>query len=80
MVSKKRGKEYVRDHIINSRMHAPDSIMPSFKEYNDAELDSLVMYLSSFTYKLDLEQVEELLVKKKLIYICVYIITFDLFF
>ena len=41
-------------------MHAPDSIMPSFKEYNDAELDSLVMYLSSFTYKLDLEQVEEL--------------------
>jgi|TARA_Y100000992_G_C21237053_1_gene478716 mono/diheme cytochrome c family protein len=55
-----RGKEYVRDHIINSRMHAPDSIMPSFKEYNDAELDSLVMYLSSFTYKLDLEQVEEL--------------------
>ena len=28
-----RGKKYVREHIINSRMHAPDSIMPSFKEY-----------------------------------------------
>ena len=41
-------------------MHAPDFVMPSFKEYNDAELDSLVMYLSSFTYKLDLEQVEQL--------------------
>jgi mono/diheme cytochrome c family protein len=48
-----RGESWVRDHIINSRMHAPDSIMPSFKEYNDAELDSLVMYLSTFSYTLE---------------------------
>lgn len=51
-----RGKEYVREHIINSRTHAPDSIMPSFKEYNDAELDSLVMYLSTFSYKVEPEE------------------------
>ena len=55
-----RGKKYVREHIINSRMHAPDSIMPSFKEYNDAELDSLVMYLSTFSYKLEIDESEEL--------------------
>ncbi|MAS97457.1 MAG: hypothetical protein CMF29_00785 [Kiritimatiellaceae bacterium] len=48
-----RGTEYVRDHIVNSRMHAPDSIMPSFRQYNDAELDSLVLYLSTFDYKLE---------------------------
>ena len=27
--------------------------MPSFRQYNDAELDSLVLYLSTFDYKLD---------------------------
>ncbi len=48
-----RGKEYVRDHIVNSRMHVADSIMPTFKDYNDAELDSLVMFLSTFDYRLD---------------------------
>lgn len=48
-----RGKQYVKEHIVNSRMHAPDSIMPTFKDYNDAELDSLVAYLSTFDYKLD---------------------------
>ena len=47
-----RGTEYVREHIVNSRAHAPDSIMPTFKDYNDAELDSLVAYLSSFDYTL----------------------------
>jgi mono/diheme cytochrome c family protein len=48
-----RGREYVREHIVNSRSHAPDSIMPTFKDYNDAELDSLIMYLSTFDYKLE---------------------------
>jgi mono/diheme cytochrome c family protein len=48
-----RGKQYVRDHIVNSRMHAPDSIMPTFKDYNDAELDSLVMFLATFDYRLN---------------------------
>jgi mono/diheme cytochrome c family protein len=47
-----RGPEYVKEHIVNSRAHAPDSIMPTFKDYNDAELDSLVAYLSSFDYTL----------------------------
>ena len=55
-----RGTEYVRDHIINSRMHAPDSIMPSFRQYNDAELDSLVLYLSTFDYKLDSNAAESM--------------------
>ncbi len=47
-----RGEDWVKDHIVNSRKHAPDSIMPTFKDYNDAELDSLVMFLSTFGYKL----------------------------
>jgi mono/diheme cytochrome c family protein len=55
-----RGTEYVRDHIVNSRMHAPDSIMPSFRQYNDAELDSLVLYLSTFDYKLDSNATESM--------------------
>ena len=55
-----RGTEYVRDHIVNSRMHAPDSIMPSFRQYNDAELDSLVLYLSTFDYKLDSNTAESM--------------------
>jgi mono/diheme cytochrome c family protein len=48
-----RGQEYVKEHIVNSRSHAPDSIMPTFKDYNDAELESLVLYLSTFDYKLE---------------------------
>jgi sulfur oxidation c-type cytochrome SoxX len=48
-----RGREYVKEHIINSRSHAPDSIMPAFKDYNDAELESLVDYLASFDYQLE---------------------------
>jgi mono/diheme cytochrome c family protein len=47
-----RGSDYVKEHIVNSRTHAPDSIMPTFKDYNDAELDSLVAFLASFEYKL----------------------------
>ena len=47
-----RGKEYVKEHIINSRSHAPDSIMPTFKDYSDAELESLILYLSTFDFKL----------------------------
>jgi mono/diheme cytochrome c family protein len=48
-----RGSKYVKEHIVNSRSHAPDSIMPTFKDYNDAELESLVAFLSTFDYKLD---------------------------
>ncbi len=47
-----RGREYVKEHIVNSRMHVADSIMPTFKDYNDAELESLVLYLSTLDYEL----------------------------
>jgi len=47
-----RGRDYVKKHIVNSRSHAPDSIMPIFKDYNDAELESLVSYLATFDYKM----------------------------
>jgi mono/diheme cytochrome c family protein len=47
-----RGAEYVKEHIVNARTHVADSIMPTFKDYNDAELDSLVTYLSSLDYAL----------------------------
>lgn len=46
-----RGREYVKDHIRNSRMHAADSIMPTFRDYNEAELESLVDYLATLDYK-----------------------------
>jgi mono/diheme cytochrome c family protein len=48
-----RGPEFVKKHIVNARVHSPDSIMPTFKDYNEAELDSLVMFLDTFSYKLD---------------------------
>ena len=47
-----RGRDYVKEHIKNSRSHVADSIMPTFKDYNDAELESLVSYLSTLDYKL----------------------------
>ncbi|MEA2067609.1 MAG: c-type cytochrome [Verrucomicrobiota bacterium] len=47
-----RGREYVKDHVVNARLHVADSIMPTFKDYNDAELESLVSYLSTLDYKL----------------------------
>jgi len=46
-----RGREYVQDHIRNSRMHVADSVMPVFKDYSDAEVESLVEYLATFDYK-----------------------------
>lgn len=46
-----RGREYVKDHIQNPRKHAADSIMPVFKDYNDAELDSLVEFLATLDYR-----------------------------
>ncbi len=55
-----RGKQYVKEHIVNARMHVADSIMPTFKDYNDAELESLVMFLSTFEYKLDSSKGEQL--------------------
>lgn len=48
-----RGRDYVKQHIVNSRSHVADSIMPAFKDYNDAELESLVAYISAFDYKVD---------------------------
>ncbi|MCF7817330.1 MAG: c-type cytochrome, partial [Kiritimatiellales bacterium] len=48
-----RGTQYVHDHIRNSRMHVADSVMPIFKDFTDIEVESLVEYLSTFTYKLD---------------------------
>ncbi len=48
-----RGKQYVKDHIVNARMHVADSIMPTFKDYQDPELDSLVMFLSTLDYHMD---------------------------
>jgi len=37
-----------------------DSIMPTFKDYNDAELESLVMFLATFDYKMDSSKGEQL--------------------
>lgn len=48
-----RGRDYVKEHITNSRSHVADSIMPTFKDYNDAELESLVSYLSTLDFKLN---------------------------
>lgn len=47
------GREYVKDHVVNARAHVADSIMPTFKDYNDAELESLIAYLSTLDYELD---------------------------
>lgn len=46
-----RGREYVTDHIRNPRMHVADSIMPIFRDYNDAEVESLVAFLATLNYK-----------------------------
>ncbi|MCK4564062.1 MAG: c-type cytochrome, partial [Verrucomicrobia bacterium] len=48
-----RGRKYIKDHIVNARLHVADSIMPTFKDYTDAELESLVSFLSTLDYKLD---------------------------
>jgi mono/diheme cytochrome c family protein len=45
-----RGRDYVADHIRNARMHVADSIMPIFKDYNDAEVESLVEFLETLSY------------------------------
>ncbi|VGO12106.1 hypothetical protein PDESU_00656 [Pontiella desulfatans] len=49
---RQRGRDYVKEHIVNSRSHVADSIMPTFKDYNDAELESVVSYLSTLDYEL----------------------------
>ncbi|MEI6891064.1 MAG: c-type cytochrome [Pontiella sp.] len=48
-----RGESFVKDHIVNARVHTQDSIMPTFKDYNNAELDSLVLFLKTLNYKLE---------------------------
>lgn len=45
-----RGREYVKEHILNPRKHAADSIMPVFKDYSEAEIESLVGYLETLNY------------------------------
>jgi mono/diheme cytochrome c family protein len=45
-----RGREYVKEHIVNARSHVADSIMPTFRDYNDAELESLLMFMETLTY------------------------------
>ncbi len=46
-----RGRDYVKDHIVNARSHVADSIMPTFRDYNDAELESLVQFMETMTYQ-----------------------------
>lgn len=45
-----RGRDFVKDHIVNARLHVADSIMPTFKDYNDAELESIVSFLETLDY------------------------------
>jgi len=45
-----RGEKYVKEHIVNARSHVADSIMPTFRDYNDAELESLVKFMETMTY------------------------------
>ena len=47
-----RGRDYVKDHVRNAKLHVADSIMPSFKDYSDAELESIALYLETFDFKL----------------------------
>jgi len=47
-----RGRTFVKDHIVNARLHVADSIMPTFKDYNDAELESIVAFLETLDYTL----------------------------
>ncbi|WP_372846150.1 c-type cytochrome [Pontiella sp.] len=49
---RQRGRDYTKKHIVNARAHVADSIMPTFKDYNDAELESLVSFLSTLDYTL----------------------------
>ncbi len=46
-----RGRTFVKEHIVNARLHVADSIMPTFKDYNDAELESIVSFLETLDYK-----------------------------
>jgi len=46
-----RGLEYVQDHIRNARTHVADSVMPTFKDYTDVEIESLGAYLAMLDYK-----------------------------
>jgi sulfur oxidation c-type cytochrome SoxX len=47
-----RGRDYVKEHIVNAREHVADSIMPTFKDYSEAEVDSVLDYLATLEYKL----------------------------
>jgi sulfur oxidation c-type cytochrome SoxX len=49
-VGRARSEAYIREHIRNSRDHAPDSVMPIFYDLTDAEVDSLLLYLKSLDY------------------------------
>jgi mono/diheme cytochrome c family protein len=45
-----RGPEFLRRHIQDPTADVIDTIMPSFSDLSDAELDSLVAFLASMTY------------------------------
>jgi sulfur oxidation c-type cytochrome SoxX len=49
-VGRARPETYIREHIRNSRDHAPDSVMPIFYDLTDTEVDSLLLYLKSLDY------------------------------
>jgi mono/diheme cytochrome c family protein len=49
-VGRARPEDYIRDHIRNSRDHAPDSVMPIFYDLTDTEVDSLLLYLKALDY------------------------------
>ncbi len=45
-----RDEAYLKAQVRNSRGHAPDSVMPTFEELTDVEVDSLIAYLRSLDY------------------------------
>ncbi len=45
-----RTADYIKNHIRNPKHDVLDTIMPSFKQLSDVEIDSLVLYLQSLNY------------------------------
>ncbi|MFC1766479.1 c-type cytochrome [Planctomycetota bacterium] len=50
MTYRTRGKDYILGHIRNPRGDVMDSPMPAFTHYNDAELESLALFLQNMDY------------------------------
>lgn len=45
-----RDTAYIKEHITNSKGHAPDSVMPVFADLTETEVDGLIAYLGSLDY------------------------------